>query len=402
MSAREYPYVIVGGSLAAASAVEGIRQLDSAGGILMICREKHLPYHRPPLSKQLWTGKKTVEKIFVNSSEFYEDNGVHVMLSAVAESLDPGLKIVTDDTGRTWKYGKLLLATGGIPHRLNIPGGDLRGLCYFRTLDDYNDLRSQAVQGATAVVIGGGFIGSELAAALNVQGVSVTMIFPGEGLCDRVFPTDLSLAMRDRYRQRGVEFLAGDRPATISRHHGGKWHTQTQNGREVESDIVVAGVGIEPAMELARMAGLRTVDGVMVNEYLQTSHPDVYASGDNAFFPYAALGRGMRIEHWDNALSQGRQAGRNMSGAHEPFTYMPYFFSDLFEFGYEAVGDVDAGLDTYADWEKQNDTGVIYYLQDHKVRGVMMCNVWNKVEAARAMIHGGQSVAVRELAGAIR
>jgi NADPH-dependent 2,4-dienoyl-CoA reductase/sulfur reductase-like enzyme len=154
-------------------------------------------------------------------------------------------------------------------------------------------------------------------------------------------------------------------------------------------------------MELARDAGLGTGDGIVVNEYLQTSNPDIFAAGDIANFPYKALGKRMRVEHWDNALNQGKQAGRNMAGANEKYDYMPYFFSDLFDFGYEAVGDVDASLETFADWKEENRTGVVYYLDDGKVMGVMMCNVWDKVEAARELIRKDDAVSVDNLRGAI-
>ena len=166
--------------------------------------------------------------------------------------------------------------------------------------------------------------------------------------------------------------------------------------------MVIVGIGIAPYLDLARNAGLQTANGIIVDEYLQTSLPDIYAAGDNAFFPYQALGKQTRIEHWDNALNQGKWAGRNMADAREPFTYMPYFFSDLFEFGYEAVGEVDARLETFADWQKENDTGVIYYLKDGKVKGAMMCNVWEKVEAARTLIRKGETMTPEKLRGAIR
>ena len=165
---------------------------------------------------------------------------------------------------------------------------------------------------------------------------------------------------------------------------------------------MIVGVGVIPEMELAKSGGLEVGNGIVVNEYLETSSPDIYAAGDNAFFPYRALGQPMRIEHWDNALNQGKWAGRNMAGAHEPFTYQPYFFSDLFEFGYEATGEVDSRLETFADWQKENDTGVIYYLRDGKVRGVMMCNVWDKVETARELIRKGERMTPEKLRGLIR
>jgi NADPH-dependent 2,4-dienoyl-CoA reductase/sulfur reductase-like enzyme len=166
--------------------------------------------------------------------------------------------------------------------------------------------------------------------------------------------------------------------------------------------MVIAGVGIAPSLDLPRKAGLQTANGIIVDDYLQASLPDIYAAGDVAFFPYRALGKQTRVEHWDNALNQGKWAGRNMAGAREPFTYMPYFFSDLFEFGYEAVGEVDARLETFADWQKENDTGVIYYLRDGQVRGAMMCNVWDKVEAARELIRKAEPVSKDSLRGLIR
>jgi NADPH-dependent 2,4-dienoyl-CoA reductase/sulfur reductase-like enzyme len=165
---------------------------------------------------------------------------------------------------------------------------------------------------------------------------------------------------------------------------------------------VVAGVGIKPNVALARAAGLTTATGVCVNELLQTSHPDIYAAGDLAFAPHPILGP-RRVQHWDNAAAQGKHAGRNMAGAGEPFTYIPFFFSDLFEFGYEAVGDIDSRLRTFADWQKENETGVIYYLGDgDRVRGVMLCNVWGQVDTARALIEKAGPVAADELRGAIR
>ena len=177
--------------------------------------------------------------------------------------------------------------------------------------------------------------------------------------------------------------------------------TITESGKRIQSDIVVMGIGAMPDIRLARASGIETGNGITVNGYLQTSQPDIYAAGDNALFPYQALGQAMRVEHWDNALNQGKWAGRNMAGAHEPYTYMPYFFSDLFEFGYEAVGEIDSSLEMFADWQKENDTGVVYYLRNGRVRGAMMCNVWNQVALARKMILKGEPIARANLQGAI-
>jgi len=229
----------------------------------------------------------------------------------------------------------------------------------------------------------------------------VTMVFPEPYIGARVFPPGLGQAIQAEYLHRGVKILAGDTAASLTK-NAEKFVTRTRNGETIESDLLIVGIGITPSVSLAQGAGLVIENGIVVNEYLQTSGPDIYAAGDNAFFPYRALAQRMRVEHWDNALNQGRHAGLNMTGANQPFTYMPYFFSDLFEFGYEAVGDVNARLETFADWQEENDTGVVYYLQDGKVRGAMMCNVWDKVEAARALIQRGERMTPEDLRGAIR
>ncbi len=396
-----YDYAIVGGGLAGASAVQGIRELDTAGEILLVGEEKHLPYDRPPLSKKLWFGKQKVEDIFLHDRAFYDKHAVTLALDTKVARLDPAAKTLTTAGGETYGYGKLLLATGCKPRMLDIPGGDSDGICYFRNLDDYLHTREVAAQGKSAVVVDGGIICSELAAALNIAGLHVTMIFPGELLCDRVLPDYLARAVQQRFAEKGVRVLASDKPISFGK-NGGKFVTRTEKGESVESDIVIVGVGVVPETELAMSGGLEVGNGIVVNEYLETSRPDIYAAGDNAFFPYRVLGQTMRIEHWDHALNQGKWAGRNMAGAHEPFTYQPYFFSDLFEFGYEATGEVDSRLETFADWQKENDTGVIYYLREGIIRGVMMCNVWDKVETARELIRKGERVLPEQLRGLIR
>jgi 3-phenylpropionate/trans-cinnamate dioxygenase ferredoxin reductase component len=397
---RDYRYVIVGGGVAGARAVDGIRERDPDGSILLVCGEDRLPYDRPPLSKKLWTGAKRVDQILVHDAGFYAERGADLATGVRTTKLDPARKSVTDSRGSEIRFEKLLLATGAAPRRLGIPGADLAGVCYYRDLDDYELCRAQATQGKSAVVIGGGFIGSEVAAGLNLNRVAVTMVFLDQRLVSRIFPESLGLALLEQYRARDIRVLAGDAPASIER-EGGRLVTRTTGGARLESDLVVVGIGVAPAVELARAAGLEVADGIVVDEHLRTSHPDVYAAGDNALFPYRALGRPMRVEHWDNALSQGKQAGRNMAGAAEPYDHMPYFFSDLFEFGYEAVGDIDSRLEIVADWREPNETGVLYYLKEGRVRGVMMCNVWDRVEAARRLIREGRVTTPAELQGAI-
>ncbi len=401
MAHQLYDYVIVGAGLAGASAVEGIRERNAQGTILLVGAEPQRPYNRPPLSKQLWTGKETLDTIFVHDIEFYERQRVTLLVNTEITTVDASAKTVVGRNGQRYQYGKLLLATGGQPRTLSIPGGDLDGISYFRTYEGYVRLRSAADKAKTAVVIGGGFIGSELAASLSMIGREVSMIFPEPYLVNRVFPEPLGRAIQKNYLDRGVRILDGDRPVSIAR-NGERFSVRTQNGVQIDTDVVVVGIGIAPELKLATQAGLQTGNGIVVNEQLQTSDPNIYAAGDNAFFPYRALGKSTRVEHWDNAINQGKYAGRNMAGAAEPYDYMPFFFSDLFDFGYEAVGEVDASLETYADWQEKYRTGVIYYLADGLVKGVMLCNVWEKVDAARELIRKREKRTRENLRGAIR
>jgi len=401
MANGSFTYILVGGGLAGSSAIQGIRELDKKGSILLIGSEPHLPYDRPPLTKKLWFGKKKVEEIFLHTPEFYENNNVATALGVTVTSLDARKKTVRDDKGRTYSYEKILLATGGSPRVLPIPGGNAGGIYYYRVLDDYLRMKQEASAGKSAVIIGGGFIGSEIAAALAINNIKVIMVFPDLYLVGRIFPQGLGMALQAHYRDRGITVLNGEKPASFAKKDG-RFLTRTESGKEIESDMVIVGIGIALSLDLARSAGLQTADGIIVDGYLQASLPGVYAAGDIAYFPYRALGKQTHVEHWDNALSQGRQAGRNMAGAHEPYDHMPYFFSDLFEFGYEAVGEVDSRLDIVTDWQKENDTGVIYYLREGKVRGVMMCNVWEKVEAARELIRSGKTMTREGLRGLIR
>lgn len=400
MTVDTHKYVLVGGGLAGASAIKGIREYDTVGSILLIGQEAHEPYNRPPLTKDLWSGKKEVDGIFVNPKSFYAEQRVDLQLDCKIVALDNSQKIVADKRGKQYHYEKLLLATGGSPRRLNIPGAEMDGICYFRYLEDYLAIRPAATPGKSAVVVGGGFIGSEIAAALAINDVQVTMIFPEPYMVYRIFPEELGRALSKIYQERGITSLVEDVPVSFAK-DGERFITRTEKGQVIESDILLVGAGITPNVQLAKMSHLEVTNGILVNEFLQTSDPAVYAAGDVAFFPYKALGKQMRVEHWDNALAQGSFAGRNMAGANVPYTYMPYFFSDLFEFGYEAVGEIDSTLTTFTDWEEDNKTGVVYYLKDGILRGVMLCNIWKKLDVAREFIKHGKQVAPESLIGVI-
>ncbi|MHB9026981.1 MAG: NAD(P)/FAD-dependent oxidoreductase [Armatimonadota bacterium] len=400
MTKHFYKYIIVGGGRAGASAAMGIREADTEGTILLYAAEPYAPYNRPPLSKQLWTGKKTVEQIFIHPEAYYANLHIDLVTNAEVVGLNADDKFILDSRGFGFNFHTLLLATGGVPRVPDIPGAELDGIVYYRTLKDYQAVRNRAVSGATAVIIGGGFIGTEMAAALTLNDVQVTLVYPEPILLPRFFPTGLARAVLEEYRRRGVTLLSGDVAVAFSR-SGDKFTTQTRSGKTLVSDILLVGIGLEPRIALAQLAELDIGDGILVNESLQTAVPHVFAAGDVANFPCATLETRQRIEHWDNALMQGKVAGINMTGSRDSYTYLPYFFSDLFDYGYEAIGEIDTRLDVFTDWKDENKKGVIYYLRNNRVRGVLLWNVWDKIRMARELIHSKKPMMPGDLRGAI-
>jgi 3-phenylpropionate/trans-cinnamate dioxygenase ferredoxin reductase component len=372
-----YPYLIIGGGMTAAAAIHGIREVDPTGAIGLIGSEPHTPYQRPPLSKALWKGKSQ-ERIWIAT----ESQGTDFHLGRMAQALDVERKRVVDNQGAVYTFDRLLLAMGGAPRRLPWGGDDL---IYYRTLDDYQRLRALTEQGQRFAVIGGGFIGSEIAAALALNGKDVAMLFPGAGIGEHVFGSELSAFLNEYYRQHGVEVLAGETVAGLERRDG-QIALRTAGGRELLVDGVVAGIGIAPNIALAQAAGLQVDNGIVVDAMLRTSHPDIYAAGDVANFANGALGKRIRVEHEDNANTMGRHAGRNMAGEQTPYEHLPFFYSDLFDLGYEAVGELDARLEIVADWKEPFREGIQYYLRDGRVCGVLLWNVWEQVDAARRLV----------------
>jgi 3-phenylpropionate/trans-cinnamate dioxygenase ferredoxin reductase subunit len=389
---NRYEYLVVGGGMTADSAVRGIREVDPNGFIGLFGSELHPPYDRPPLSKKLWTGKPE-DSIWRNTPS----TGAEILVGRRVVTVDPVGKTVTDSHGTAYAYGKLLLATGGTPRRLPVPDD---GVIYFRTLDDYRRLRDLCRSGQEFVVIGGGFIGSEIAAALAVNGKHVSMIFPGRAIGARAYPQGLAEFLNGYYREKGVNVLAGEGIKGLMA-DGARTVVLTTGGREIAADGVVAGIGIEPGVALAKAAGLEVGDGIVVDEQLRTSNPDIYAAGDVANFYNPALDRRMRVEHEDNANTMGAMAGRNMAGQAEAYHHLPYFYTDLFDLGYEAVGELDATLETVEDWIEPFRKGVVYYLKAGQVRGVLLWDVWGKVDEARALIASKVGVKREELAGRI-
>jgi NADPH-dependent 2,4-dienoyl-CoA reductase/sulfur reductase-like enzyme len=380
-----FDYLIVGGGLSAASAVEGIRTHDERGSIGLISRENFPPYHRPPLSKGLWFGKDTMESLSVQSEAWYREHNAQLILRREVVEMDADLRRVWDDHGNIHEYGKLLLATGGEPRRLSIEGAELDGIHYYRQLEDYLALRNSIQRVRHALVVGGGFIGMEISAALRHAGIEVTLLYPEEYPLRRVLPRDLGLFVADFYRQKGVETVSGETVAKFEMRNGEITAT-TQNHNQVTTELVVVGVGLVPETTLADAAGLATGNGITVDEFGRTSDTRIYACGDVAEFPCLPLGRAMRVEHWEHALAHGKAVGACMAGSTRGYDHLPMFYSDLFELGWEAVGLIDSSLPVHAVWREAFKSGVIFYLEDDAIRGALLWNVWDAVEWARGLI----------------
>ena len=388
----DYRYLIVGGGLTADAACKGIRSVDAEASIGLIGDEPDPPYARPPLSKGLWLGKDE-SSIWRGTDE----QGVDLLLGREAVALDLDARTVTDDRGETHGYEKLLLATGGRPRE--IPGA-APGVVYYRTVADYRTVREAAKEGTPVVVIGGGFIGSELAASLAANGCAVTMVFPEDAIGARIYPSDLALFLNEYYRGRGVEVRPGEMVASIER-DGDGFRVRGKNGAALDAEIVVAGLGIVPRDELATGAGLPADNGIPVDDRGRIAgRDDVFAAGDVARFPAHDLGQDLRVEHEDHAKSHGHQVGRNMAGANEPYDHLPFFYSDMFDLGYEAVGQLDARLDVIAEWQEPHRKGVIAYRDDDgHPRGFLLWDVWGKVDAATELIRAAEPVGSDALQG---
>ena len=391
----DYKYLIIGGGMTAAAAVAGIREGDHDGTIGVVSTEAHPPYDRPPLSKTLWKGD-SVDSIWRN----IDGNGVTPHTGRTVQSLDRENRRVVDDQNTSYTYDKLLLATGCRTRQLPFGGDDI---IYFRTVDDYQRLRDMTTHGDRFAIIGGGFIGSELAASLATIGKHPVLIFPDDTIGSRMYPPELAAHLNGLYAEQGVEVMPRTKVIGCER-RGSQFvlrATDSDGGsqRDVTVDGVVAGVGVVPNVELAQAAGLVVDDGIRVDASLCTNDPNIYAAGDVASSYDVALGKWRRVEHADNAAVMGGYAGVAMSGRPIAYDHLPFFYSDFFDLGYEAVGEVDSRLQMVSDWKVKFREGVVYYVRDGRVRGVLLWNIWGQLDAARRLVAASEVLRAEDLVG---
>lgn len=390
---KAYRYIIIGGGMTGDSAAKGIRELDQEGTILMVSREKEPPYNRPPLTKSLWKDKD-VEEIWRGTQE----KNVDLLLETEIRGIDLNSKKVIDQNGHTYQFDKLLLATGGDSKKLPFGGNEI---IYYRTIDDYRKVKKHAQANRHFAIIGSGFIGSELSAGLAMNDKEVKVFDTGPGIAWRIFPQNVVDFFNDYYEARGVELFPNAEIVDVKK-TGDRFSIVLEDGKRHEAEVIVGSIGIEPDVQLAQAANLDVGDGILVDEYLRTLNMDVFAAGDVANFYNPLLDRRIRVEHEDNANAMGKQAGRNMAGAGEQYDYLPMFYSDLFDIGYEAVGRLDARLEIVQDWHSEFEKGVLYYLENNRVSGVLLWNVWGKVDAAKELLGQSSPPEKKDLVGRIK
>ncbi len=398
-------YVIIGGGLTAARAVEGVREHDREGAITVVSAENHVPYERPPLSKDVLQGKAGADVAFTHPEGWYREQGVTLRRGQPATSISTGERTVTLADGSVLPWDRLLLATGSVVRRLDVPGGDLPGVTYLRTMDDSLALLDRLRGGGDVVIVGAGWIGLEVAAAARHHGCTVTIIEPTKAPLLAVMGERIGTWFADFHAAHGVNLLFG----TGVKGFAGTEHVtgvHTDAGQTIAAQTVVVGVGIRPSTELAETAGVAIDNGVVTDAALRTSVPGIWAAGDVANWESTLLGRNVRVEHWANANDSGLAAGRSMAGVDLTYDPVPFFFSDQYDAGLEYAGyvprDTDcelivrgdtAGNEFMAFWVVPEGDGVV-------VLAGMHVNVWDTIDAVQALIRERTVVSREKLADA--
>jgi len=398
----EQRYVVVGAGLAGAKAVEAIREAGGEGPVTLVGEEPDRPYERPPLSKDLLLGKKDREVAFVHPAEWYAGRDVDLRTGTRATGLDRDTRVVELADGKRVRYDRLLLATGSSPRRLDVPGADLDGIAYLRRLDQAESLRDMLRRGGSVVVVGGGWIGLEVAAAARHHGAEVTIVEPQPTPLHGVLGSEVGEAFARLHRDHGVEVRTGEGVERIEGSGGRVTGVRTSSGAVLPADLVVVGVGVRPNTELAEAAGLAVDNGVLVDEQLRTSDPAIFAAGDVANAAHPLLGARLRVEHWANASNQGAAAGRSMVGAGEPYAKLPYFYTDQYALSMEYHGHA-SGRDQVVlrgrPLDGPEEGGwFAFWLRGGQVHAGMNVNDWEAAGEIKRLVRERATVAPARLA----
>jgi 3-phenylpropionate/trans-cinnamate dioxygenase ferredoxin reductase subunit len=383
-------FVIVGASLAGAKAAETLRHEGFEGRLVLVGKEDSRPYERPSLSKDYLRGE-AADPVYVHGEEFYADHDIELLLGRTAVDMNPSLKEVALDNGERLRYDRLLLATGAEPRRLAIPGSKLDGVLHLRSVQDSDALRERLDGGGSVVVVGAGWIGSEVAASARQRGLEVTVVAPGSVPLKRALGPEVGSVYRAIHAEHGVRMLLGSGVEAFEG-DGVVERVRTSDGRRLECDFVVVGIGALPRTELAAWGGLSTGDGIFTDEYLQTSAPGVFAAGDVACAHHPFYGQRIRVEHWANALRQGPVAARNMLGAQEPYDCLPYFFSDQYDVGMEYSGFARTWDRVVFRGDPASREFIAFWLTGDRVVAAMNVNVWDVVDPIQRLIRDGVTV----------
>jgi 3-phenylpropionate/trans-cinnamate dioxygenase ferredoxin reductase subunit len=382
-------FVVVGGGLAAAKAVEELRASGYADRVVVYGAEHHLPYERPPLSKGYLLGNDPLESAFVHPPDWYDENDVDLRLGREVVAVDTGAHVVRS-RGDEQSYDRLLLATGASPRRLAMADESGAPVAYLRTIEDSTRLKEAFGAGRSVAVIGGGWIGLEVASAARQADATVTVLEYLDLPLLRVLGPEVAQVFADLHVEHGVDLRTGVQVSGLER-DGDRAVLHIGDGSRVEADLVVVGVGVGPNVALAEGAGLETDNGILVDEHLQTSAQDVFAAGDVANAMHPVLGRRVRVEHWDTAIEQGRTAARSMLGQDAVYDRLPYFFTDQYDLGMEYVGSV--GPEGYDEVVVRGDTSrdggrtfTAFWLSGGQVLAGMHANDWDATDQIRGIV----------------
>lgn len=379
--------IIVGAGLAGAKAAEELRRRGFDGEVVMIGSEPERPYERPPLTKDYLRGESERESVFVHEEGFYTDREISLLINATVSSIRPDLASVILADGRELGYDRLLLATGAEPRRIPVPGAELEGIHYLRTLADCELLQDRLGRGGHVAVVGAGWIGGEFAASASQTGHEVTLIDPTALPNERIFGPEIGAFYRDVHARHGIELALGEGVESFEGDgRGALAQVRTSGGRAIDCDLAVVGIGVVPRVEPAAAAGLEVEGGIVVDQGLRSSAPDIYAAGDVASAWHPFYEERIRVEHWSNALEQGPAAARAMLGEPVSFDHIPYFFSDQYEVGMEYSGWAPRWDEVVFRGERESGEFIAFWLRDGTVVAGMNVNVWDVQEQIRALI----------------